>query len=113
MNPPLMDVTLVKAAGPGDRDRAWLTVAGVTRRGPVYVVHDRPHLAVESLFGIDDGLWAELAAADHAAAGHAGHGPRPGAPEAGADRLRGSSRRPGHDVVHPRAPSGQDESPTA
>ena len=71
MNPPLMDVTLVKAAGPGDRDRAWLTVAGVTRRGPVHVVHDLPHLAVESLFGIDDGLRAELAAADHAAAGHA------------------------------------------
>ena len=66
-----MDVTLVKAAGPGDRDRAWLTVAGVTRRGPVHVVHDLPHLAVESLFGIDDGLWAELAAGDHTAAGRA------------------------------------------
>ena len=66
-----MEVTLVKAAGPGDRDRAWLTVAGVTRRGPVHVVHDLPHLAVESLFGIDDGLWAELAAGDHAVAGHA------------------------------------------
>ena len=66
-----MEVTLVKAAGPGGRDRAWLTVAGVTRRGPVHVVHDLPHLAVESLFGIDDGLWAELAAGGHAAAGHA------------------------------------------
>ena len=66
-----MEVTLVKAAWPGDRDRAWLTVAGVTRRGPVHVVHDLPHLAVESLFGIDDGLWAELAAGDHAVAGHA------------------------------------------
>ena len=70
MNPPVMEVTLVKA-WPGDRDRAWLTVAGVTRRGPVHVVHDLPHLAVESLFGIDDGLWAELAAGDHAAAGYA------------------------------------------
>jgi hypothetical protein len=66
-----MEVALVKAAGPGDRDRAWLTVAGVTRRGAVHVAHDLPHLAVESLFGIDDGLWAELAAGDHAAAGHA------------------------------------------
>ena len=65
-----MDVALVKAAGPGDHDRAWLTVAGVTRRGAVHVIHDLPHLAVESLFGIDDGLWAELAAGDHAAAGH-------------------------------------------
>jgi hypothetical protein len=71
MSPPVMEVTLVKAAGPGDRDRAWLTVGGVTRRGPVHVVHDLPHLAVESLFGIDDGLWAELAAGDHTAAGHA------------------------------------------
>ena len=71
MTEPVMEVTLVKAAGPGDRDRAWLTVAGVTRRGPVHVVHDLPHLAVESLFGIHDGLWAELAAGDHAAASHA------------------------------------------
>jgi len=71
MSPPVMEVTLVKAAGAGDRDRAWLTVAGVTRRGPVHVVHDLPHLAVESLFGLDDGLWAELAAGDHVAAGRA------------------------------------------
>jgi len=72
-----MGVALVKAAGPGDRDRAWLTVAGVTRRGPVHVVHDLPHLAVESLFGIDDGLWAELAAGDHAAVGQAATARRP------------------------------------
>src|SRR5580693_10160178 len=71
MSLPVMEVTLVKAAGPGDRDRAWLTAGGVTRRGPVHVVHDLPHLAVESLFGIGDGLWAELAAGDHAAAGQA------------------------------------------
>jgi hypothetical protein len=71
MSLPVMEVALVKAAGPGDRDRAWLTAGGVTRRGPVHVVHDLPHLAVESLFGIGDGLWAELAAGDHAAAGQA------------------------------------------
>ncbi len=67
----MIEVTLVKAAWPGDRDRAWLTAAEVTWRGPVHVVHDLPHLAVESLFGIDDGLWAELAAGEHAAASHA------------------------------------------
>ncbi len=67
----MIEVTLVKAAWPGDRDRAWLTAAGVTRRGPVHVVHDLPHLVVESLFGIDDGLWAELTAGDHAVASHA------------------------------------------
>jgi hypothetical protein len=66
-----MEITLVKAAGPGDRDRAYLEVDGVTRRGPVHVVHDLPHLVVESLFGIDDGLWGELAAGSHAAASHA------------------------------------------
>src|ERR1022692_790790 len=68
---PVMEITLVKAAGPGDRDRAYLEVAGVTRRGPVHVVHDLPHLVVESLFGINDGLWGELAAGSHPAAGHA------------------------------------------
>jgi hypothetical protein len=66
-----MEITLVKAADPGGRDRAWLTVGGRTRRGPVHVIHDLPHLVVESLFGITDGLWAELAAGSHAAAGQA------------------------------------------
>jgi hypothetical protein len=68
---PLMEIALVKAAGPGDRDRAYLEVDGMTRRGPVQVIHDLPHLAVESLFGITDGLWAELAAGSHAAASQA------------------------------------------
>ena len=67
----MMEITLVKAAGPGDRDRAWLTVGDVARRGPVHVIHDLPHLVVESLLGITDGLWGELAAGSHAAAGDA------------------------------------------
>ena len=66
-----MEITLVKAARPGDRDRAYLEVDGVTRRGAIHVIHDLPHLVVASLFGITDGLWAELAAGSHAAAGHA------------------------------------------
>jgi hypothetical protein len=66
-----MEVTLVKAAGPGERDRAYLEVDGVTRRGPVHVIHDLPHLVVESVFGIRDGLWGELAAGSHVAAGQA------------------------------------------
>jgi hypothetical protein len=66
-----MEMTLVKAARPGDRDRAYLTVGGVTRRGPVHVIHDLPHLVVESLFAITDGLWGELAAGSHAAASQA------------------------------------------
>jgi len=67
----LMEITLVKAAGPGGRDRAWLTVDGASRRGAIHVVHDLPHLVVESLFGVTDGLWAELAAGAHAQAGRA------------------------------------------
>ena len=109
MSPQVMEVTLVKAAGPGDRDRAWLTVAGVTRRGPVHVVHDLPHLAVESLFGIDDGLWAELAAGDHAAASHAATARDPQRQKRGRIVSRGSTRHPGHDMAHPRAPPGQDD----
>ena len=71
MSLPVMEITLVKAAGPGDRDRAYLKARGIARRGPVHVIHDLPHLVVESLFGITDGLWAELAAGSHAAAGQA------------------------------------------
>ncbi len=71
MSPPVTEITLAKASGRGDRDRAWLTAGGRTRRGPVHVIHDLPHLVVESLFGITDGLWAELAAGSHAAAGQA------------------------------------------
>lgn len=31
----------------------------------VHVVHDLPHLVVESVFNITDGLWTELAAGKH------------------------------------------------
>jgi hypothetical protein len=66
-----MELTLTKASGPDDRDRAWLASEGVTRRAAVHPVHDLPHLAVESVFGITDGLWAELAAGAHDEAGRA------------------------------------------
>jgi hypothetical protein len=66
-----MEITLIKASGPGDQDRVWLADAGEARRVPVHVVHDLPHLAVESVFGITDGLWSELAAGLHAKAGRA------------------------------------------
>lgn len=66
----MVEITLVKAAGPGLQDRAYLQVDGITRRGPVHAIHDLPHLVVESLFGLNDGLWGELAAGSHAAASH-------------------------------------------
>jgi hypothetical protein len=66
MSPPVMEVALVKGAGPGDRDRAWLTVAGMTRRGPVHVVHDF-RTWPWSPCSASMTVWAELAAGDHAA----------------------------------------------
>jgi len=66
-----MEITLVNAAGLGDRDRAYLKGGDVARRGPIHIVHDLPHLVVESLFGIADGVWGELAPGFHAAAGQA------------------------------------------
>ncbi len=66
-----MEITLVKAAGPGDRDRVWLSTGVEGRRVAVHAVHDLPHLAVESEFGITDGLWAELVAGSHDEAGRA------------------------------------------
>jgi len=67
----VVEIALVMAAGPGDRDRAYLEVDGSVRRGPVHVVHDLPHLVVESLFRVPDGLWGELAAGSHAASARA------------------------------------------
>ena len=56
----------MKASGPGDHDRTYVRRGGESERVPVHPVHDLPHLVVESLFHIEDGLWAELA--------HGGHG---------------------------------------
>ena len=104
-----MEITLVNAAGLGDRDRAYLKGGDVARRGPIHIVHDLPHLVVESLFGIADGLWGELASGFHAAAGHAASARDPQAPEAGADRLRGGGRCPDWPVAHAGTPPGQDD----
>jgi hypothetical protein len=53
-------------------DRTWLgPPGGPAEQVAVHVVHDLPHLVVESLFGIDDGLWGVLAAGGFAAANRA------------------------------------------
>jgi len=70
MSPPVMEITLVKAAKPGDRDPAYLKVGEVARRGPIHVIHDLLHLVAKSLFGIPNELWGELADGSHAAASH-------------------------------------------
>jgi hypothetical protein len=56
------DVAIVKGETPAG-DRTWLSFPdGTARRAAVHVVHDLPHLVVESVFGLDDGLWGTLAA---------------------------------------------------
>jgi hypothetical protein len=56
------DVAIVKGETP-DGDRIWLSFPdGTARREAVHVIHDLPHLVVESVFGLDDGRWGNLAA---------------------------------------------------
>jgi hypothetical protein len=55
------EITLVKGEASA-LDRTWMSMPdGSTRQVAVHVVHDLPHLVVESMFGIEDGLWGVLA----------------------------------------------------
>ena len=55
------DVAIAKGETPAG-DRTWLSLPdGTAHRAAVHVIHDLPHLVVESLFGIEDGLWGVLA----------------------------------------------------
>ena len=55
------DVAILKGETPA-ADRTWLSFPdGTARRVDVRVVHDLPHLVVESAFGLDDGLWGTMA----------------------------------------------------
>jgi hypothetical protein len=66
-----VDISIVKG-GEGARDRTWMTLSdGTTRQIAVAVIHDLPHLVVESLFQVDDGLWGVLAAGGFAPANEA------------------------------------------
>ncbi|HEY6792679.1 MAG TPA: hypothetical protein VI365_35745, partial [Trebonia sp.] len=103
-------VAMVKGETPAG-DRIWLASADGTSQGAVaHVIHDLPHLVVESAFGIDDGLWGTLADASsddrlngRDCAGHAvaraaasavvnlwRHGPN--TPSGVRDRLRAAAR---------------------
>lgn len=56
------DVAIVKGETPAG-DRTWLSFPdGTARREAVRVVQDLPHLVVESVFGLEDGLWGTLTA---------------------------------------------------
>jgi hypothetical protein len=55
------NIAIVKGEAPA-ADWALVTLsAGGTRKVAVQVIHDLPHLVVESVIGIDDGRWATLA----------------------------------------------------
>jgi hypothetical protein len=65
------DVTLVKGESAA-LDRTWMSRPdGSTGQLAVHVVHDLPHLVVESLFGLEDGLWGVLARGGFSAANRA------------------------------------------
>ncbi len=56
------DVAIVKGETPA-ADLTWMSFPdGTARRAVMHVIHDLPHLVVESVFGLDDGLWGTLAA---------------------------------------------------
>jgi hypothetical protein len=62
------DITFVKGETSA-LDRTWMSMPdGLTRQLAVHVVHDLPHLVVESLFGIEDGLWGVLSQGGFSAA---------------------------------------------
>ena len=64
----MTEITLVKGETSA-LDRTWMSRPdGSARQVAVHAVHDLPHLVVESLFGIDDGLWGVLAQGGFAAA---------------------------------------------
>jgi hypothetical protein len=64
-------ITLVKGETAA-LDRTWLALAdGPAWQAAVHVVHDLPHLVVESVFGLPDGLWGVLAQGGFAAANRA------------------------------------------
>jgi hypothetical protein len=65
------DLAIVKGKTPAT-DRTWLSFPDGTAHGAaVHVIHDLPHLVIESVFGLPDGLWGSLAAGEWAPAGRA------------------------------------------
>jgi hypothetical protein len=65
------DVAIVKGETPAS-DRTWLSFPdGTARRAVVHVIHDLPHLVVESAFDLEDGLWGTLAVGGYAPASRA------------------------------------------
>ncbi len=72
-----MDIVVVKG-GSGQRDRMWVTRSdGSTEQVPINMVHDLPHLVVESAFGLEFGFWGLIDAGAFAHEIHASHAREP------------------------------------
>jgi hypothetical protein len=93
MSVPMMEITLVKAAWPGDRDRACLTAGDVAWRGPITSSMTFRTWSSSPCSASPTGRGAELAAGSHAAA----------------DRLWGSSRPANRICGLPRASPSEDD----
>jgi hypothetical protein len=53
-----MDIVVIKGRATGERERMWVTRSdGTTDQVPINMVHDLPHLIVESAFGLRFGFW--------------------------------------------------------
>lgn len=53
-----MKIVVVKASSADERDRMWVTrTDGSTDQVPINIVHDLPHLVVESALGLRFGFW--------------------------------------------------------
>lgn len=62
------DVAIIKGQTPA-ADWTWLSFPdGTAHHAAVHVIQDLPHLVVESVFSLPDGLWGTLAAGDFAPA---------------------------------------------
>jgi hypothetical protein len=89
----MADVAITKGETPAG-DRTWLSFPdGTARRAVVHVIHDLPHLVVESAFGLGDGLWGTLACGGFANATRALG--IPGSASSPTSRSTISARRPG------------------
>ena len=67
----MAEITIVKGESAA-LDRTWLALPGEPGwQAAVHVVHDLPHLVVESVFDLPDGLWGVLAQGGFAAANRA------------------------------------------
>src|SRR5438270_5597791 len=79
-----MDIVVIKGTTPGERERMWVTRSdGSTDQVPINMVHDLPHLVVESALGLRFGFWGLINEGAFACEIRASHGRDAGRIKAG------------------------------